>query len=90
VAGLINSVIGAFTGFLSLLIGGFGGLINAVLSLLDLFNVSLAFTLLKFDKRQTFIPANVPLSGDAPVNLTLALLTANVLDNELVAEGQLA
>jgi hypothetical protein len=90
VAGLINSVIGAFTGFLSLLIGGFGRLINAVLSLLDPFNKSLPFTLLKFDKRQTFIPANVPLSGDAPVNLTLTLLTANVLDNELVAEGQLA
>jgi hypothetical protein len=89
-AGLINTVIGAFTGVLSLLIGAFGALINLVLSLLDLLNVSIPFTLLKFDKQQTFIPANVPLAGDPPVNLSLTALTANVLDRELVAEGQLA
>ena len=90
-ADLVNTVIGAFTGVvLSLVIGAFGALINAVLSLLDLLNVSIPFTLLKFDKQQTFIPANVPLGGDAPVNLTLAALTANVLDHELIAEGQLA
>ncbi len=89
-ADLINTVIGAFTGVVSLVIGAFGALINAVLSLLDLLNVSIPFTLLKFDKQQTFIPANVPLGGDAPVNLTLAALTANVLDHELIAEGQLA
>jgi len=52
--------------------------------------VSIPFTLLKFNKLQTFIPANTPLGGDAPVNLTLAALTANVFDRELVAEGQLA
>jgi hypothetical protein len=89
-AGLINTVIGAFTPVVSLAVGAFGALINVVLSLLDLLNVSLPFTLLKFDKQQTFIPANVPLGGDAPVNLKLAALTANVLDRELVAEGQLA
>jgi hypothetical protein len=89
-AGLINTVIGAFTGVVSLVVGAFGALINIVLSLLDLLNVSIPYTLLKFDKQQTFIPANVPLGGDPPVKLTLAGLTANVLDDELVAEGQLA
>jgi hypothetical protein len=89
-AGLINTVIGTFTPVVSLVVGAFGALINIVLSLLDLFNVSIPYTLLKFDKQQTFIPANVPLGGDPPVNLTLAGLTANVLDHELVAEGQLA
>ena len=89
-AGLINTVIGAFTPIVSLLVGAFGALINLALSLLDLINVSIPFTLLKFDKQQTFIPANVPLGGDPPVKLTLAALTANVLDRELVAEGQLA
>lgn len=89
-AGLINTVIGTFTPVLSLVIGAFGALINIVLSLLDLLNVSIPYTLLRFDKQQTFIPANVPLGGDPPVQLTLAGLTANVLDHELVAEGQLA
>jgi hypothetical protein len=89
-AGLINTVIGTFTPVVSLVIGAFGALINTALSLLDLLNVSIPFTLLKFDKQQTFIPANVPLGGDSPVNLTLAVLTANVLDRELIAEGQLA
>jgi sulfopyruvate decarboxylase TPP-binding subunit len=70
--------------------GAFGALIDAVLSLLDLLNISIPFVLLKFDKLQQFIPANVPLGGDAPVKLTLQVLTANVLDDELVAEGQLA
>jgi hypothetical protein len=90
IADLINTVIGTFTPIVSLVVGAFGALINAVLSLLDLLNVSIPYTLLKFDKLQTFIPANVPLGGDSPVNLTLAVLTANVLDRELVAEGQLA
>jgi hypothetical protein len=89
-AGLINTVIGAFTPVLSLIIGAFGALINVVLSLLDLLDVTIPYTLLTFDKQQTFIPANMPLAGDAPVKLTLAGLTANVLDHELVAEGQLA
>jgi hypothetical protein len=89
-ADLINAVIGAFTGIVSLVIGAFGALINVVLSLLDLLNKSIPYTLLKFDKQQTFIPANVPLGGDPPVNLTLAALKANVLDRELIAEGQLA
>lgn len=89
-ADLINTVIGTFTPVLSLVIGAFGALINIVLSLLDLLNVSIPYTLLRFDKQQTFIPANVPLGGDPPVQLTLAGLTANVLDHELVAEGQLA
>jgi hypothetical protein len=89
-AGLINTVIGAFSPVVSLVVGAFGALINIVLSLLDLLNVSIPYTLLKFDKQQTFIPANVPLGGDPPVQLTLAGLTANVLDHELVAEGQLA
>ena len=44
----------------------------------------------KFDKQQTFIPANIPNSGDSPVKLTLTALNANVLDKELVAEGQFA
>jgi hypothetical protein len=89
-ADLINTVIGTFTPVVSLVIGAFGALINAVFSLLDLLNVSIPFTLLKFDKQQTFIPANVPLGGDSPVNLTLAALTANVLEHELIAEGQFA
>jgi hypothetical protein len=89
-ADLINTVIGAFTPIVSLVIGAFGALINTVLSLLDLLNLSIPYTLLKFDKQQTFIPANVPLGGDSPVNLTLAALTANVLDRELIAEGQFA
>jgi hypothetical protein len=90
VADLINTVIATFTGVVSLIIDAFGALINKVLSLLDLLNVSIPFTLLKFDKQQTFIPANVPLGGDPPVRLTLAVLTANAIDRELVAEGQLA
>jgi hypothetical protein len=89
-ADLINAVIGAFTPAADQLTGAFGMLINAVLSLLDLLNVSIPFTLLTFYKKQTFIPANVPVAGDAPVDLTLAGLTANVLDRELVAEGKLA
>lgn len=89
-AGLVNTVIGTFTPVVSLVIGAFGALINAVLALLDLLNVSIPYTLLTFDKQQTFIPANVPLGGDPPVKLLLAGLTANVLDHELVAEGQLA
>jgi hypothetical protein len=90
VADLVNTVIGAFAGVVSAVIGAFGSLIDAVLSLLDLLNVTIPFTLLRFDKQQTFIPANVPLGGDAPVNLTLAALGAQVLDHELVAEGQFA
>jgi hypothetical protein len=90
IAGLVNTVIGAFTPVASLMTGAFGALIDAVLSLLDLLNISIPFVLLKFDKLQQFIPANVPLGGDAPVKLTLQVLTANVLDDELVAEGQLA
>ena len=90
IAGLINTVLGAFTPVLSLLIAAFGFLINAVLSLLDLLDVTIPFVLMRFDKTQTFIPANKPLAGDAPVNLTLAALQANVLDRELVAEGSLA
>jgi hypothetical protein len=90
IAGLINIVIGAFTPLLSGIFGAFGVLINLVLSLLDLLNVSIPFNLLKFDKQQTFIPANIPLIGDAPVKMVLAALQANVLDRELVAEGALA
>jgi hypothetical protein len=90
IADLVNTVIGVFTPVASLITGAFGVLINAVLSLLDLLNVSIPYTLLKFDKLQQFIPANIPLGGDAPVKLTLRALTANVLDDELVAEGQLA
>jgi hypothetical protein len=55
-ADLINPVIGAFTPFADQLTGAFGVLINAVLSLLDLLNVSIPFTLLTFYKKQTFIP----------------------------------
>ena len=65
-------------------------MINLVLSLLDLLNVNIPYTLLTFDKTQTFVPTNIPLLGDAPVNMTLALLQAEVLDRELLAEGQLA
>jgi hypothetical protein len=89
IADLVNTVIGTFTSIVSLIIGAFGALINAVLALLDLLDVSVPFTLLTFDKQQTFIPANVPLGGDAPVRLSLVGLAANVLDRELVAEGQL-
>jgi len=89
-AGLVNTVIGAFSGVLSVVLGAFGGLLNLVLSLLDLLNVNIPFTLLTFDKTQTFVPVNVPLIGDAPVNMNLAVLQAQVLDHELVAEGQLA
>jgi hypothetical protein len=90
IADLLGTVMDAFTPFVTILLEAFGGLINTVLSLLDLLNVSIPISLLKFDKLQTFIPANVPLSGDAPVKLTLTALTANVLSKELVAEGQLA
>lgn len=90
IAGLVNTVIGAFSGVLGALLGAFGFLINTVLSLLDLLDVTIPFVLLRFDKTQIFIPANVPLGGDAPVKLTLAALGAQVLDRELVAEGQLA
>lgn len=90
IAGLVNTVIGAFSGVLGALLGAFGFLINAVLSLLDLLNVTIPFVLQRFDKTQTFIPANMPLAGDAPVKLTLAALVAQVLDRELVAEAQLA
>lgn len=90
IAGLINTVIGALSGILSPILGAFSALINLILSLLDLLNVNIPFRLLTFDKTQTFIPANTPLLGDAPVNMTLALLQAEVLDRELVAEGQLA
>jgi hypothetical protein len=90
IADLVNTVIGAFSGVLTPILGAFGALINLILSLLDLLNVTIPFTLLTFDKTQTFIPANTPLFGDAPVNLKLALLQAQVLDQELLAEGQLA
>src|SRR5579864_2743952 len=90
IAQLVNTVIGAFTGILSAILGAFGALINLILSLLDLLNVTIPYRLLTFDKTQTFIPANTPLIGDAPVNMKLALLQAQVLDHELVAEGQLA
>src|SRR5256885_3788360 len=39
---------------------------NLVLSLLDLLNVNIPYTLLTFDKTQTFVPTNIPLLGDAP------------------------
>jgi hypothetical protein len=90
IAGLVNTVLGAFTSVVSLIVGAFGALINSVLMLLDLLNVSIPLTLLAFDKQQTFIPANVPLGGDAPVLLLLSGLAANVRDRELVVEGQLA
>jgi hypothetical protein len=90
IAGLVNTVIGAFSGVLTPILGAFSSLINLVLSLLDLLNVNIPYTLLTFDKTQTFVPANTPLLGDAPVNMTLALLQAEVLDRELLAEGQLA
>jgi hypothetical protein len=90
VADLVNTVLDAFTPVVNLLIGAFGALINAVLMLLDLLNVAIPATLLTFDKQQTFIPANIPLSGDAPVQLSLSGLAANVRDRELVVEGQLA
>jgi hypothetical protein len=90
VADLVNTVLDAFTPVMSLLIGAFGALINAVLMLLDLLNVAIPVTLLTFNKQQTFIPANIPLSGDAPVQLSLSGLAANVRDRELVVEGQLA
>jgi hypothetical protein len=90
IAELLGTVMDAFTPFVSVLLDAFSALINSVLSLLDLLNVSIPFTLFKFDKLQTFIPANVPLGGDQPVKLTVSALTANVLDKELVAEGQLA
>jgi len=90
IAGLVNTVIGTLTPLVSGIITAFGDLINLILSLLDLLNVSIPFTLLKFDKTQTFLPANVPLMGDAPVNMTLAVLQAQVLDRELVAEASLA
>ena len=89
-AGLVNAVIGAFTPVATLLVDSFGFLINSVLELLDLLNVTIPFVLMKFAKTQTFIPGGVPLGGDAPVNLTLAALQARVLDRELVAEGSLA
>jgi hypothetical protein len=88
--GLIDAFIGAFTPLATLIVDAFGLLINAVLSSLDLLNVSIPVTLLAFDKLQTFIPANVPLGGDAPVRLTLSGLDANILDKELVVAGQLA
>jgi hypothetical protein len=90
IAGLVNAVIGAFLGVLTPILGAFSSLINLVLSLLDLLNINIPYTLLTFDKTQTFVPANTPLLGDAPVNMTLALLQAEVLDHELLAEGQLA
>jgi hypothetical protein len=90
IADLVNTVIGAFSGVLSGILGAFGTLINLALSLLDLFNVSIPFTLLRFDKQQTFVPANIPLLGDAPVIMSLSRLEAQVLDHELLAEGQLA
>jgi len=90
IADLVNTVIGAFTGVVSAILGAFGALINLILSLLDLLNVNIPYRLLSFDKTQTFVPANTPLIGDAPVNMNLAVLQAQVLDHELVAEGQLA
>jgi len=90
VAELLGTVMDAFKPFVSVLLDAFSTLINSALSLLDLLNVSIPFTLFKFDKQQTFIPANIPNSGDSPVKLTLTALNANVLDKELVAEGQFA
>jgi len=90
IADLINIVIGAFTPLVSGILGLFSGLINAVLSLLDLFNVTIPFTLLKFDKQQTFVPKDVPLLGDAPVRMALSALQSEVLDLELVTQGLLA
>lgn len=90
IADLINTVIGALSGVLGAVLSAFSFLINAVLSLLDLLNVSIPYTLLTFEKTQTFLPANVPGAGDAPVNMSLAALSAQVLDRELVTEGSLA
>jgi len=89
IAELLGKVMDAFTPLVSLLLEGFSGVLDAILESMDPLT-SMPFTLFKFDKLQTFIPANVPLSGDAPVKLTLSALSANVLDKELVAEGQLA
>jgi hypothetical protein len=89
-AGLIKAVMKAFTPVADLIVKAFEVFINHILWLLDLLNVSIPVTLLRFDKKQTFIPANVPLSGDAPVQLALSGLDANVLDRELVVEGQLS
>jgi hypothetical protein len=90
VSELLGTVMDAFTPFVSVLLDAFSALINSALSLLDLLNVSIPLTLLKFDKQQTFIPANIPNSGDSPVKLTLTALSASVLSKELVAEGQFA
>ena len=89
-AGLIKAVMKTFTPVADLIVKAFEVFINNILRLLDLLNVSIPVTLLRFDKKQTFIPVNVPLSGDAPVWLALSGLDANVLDGELVVEGQLS
>jgi hypothetical protein len=89
-AGLVNTVIGALTPVLSLILSAISGFVNGVIMLLNIFSLTVPITLLTFAKTQAFLPANVPSPGDPEVDVTIPLLTASILDQELVATANFA
>ena len=88
IADLVNLVIGALQSVISLIAGAIDALIHEVILLIDVFSPTIPVTLLSFNKTEVMIPASGP--GDPDVDLTLASLTAQIAQHELVAETNFA
>lgn len=88
IADLVNLVIGALQGVISLIAGAIDALIHEVILLIDIFSPTIPVTLISFNKVEAMLPAGGP--GDAEVDITLASLTAQITQQELVAETSFA
>jgi hypothetical protein len=88
IADLVNLVIGALQSVISLIAGAIDALIHEVILLIDIFSPTVPVKLLSFNKVEVIIPASGP--GDPDVDLTLASLTAQIAQQELVAETNFA
>lgn len=88
IADLVNAVIGALQSVISAIAGAIDALIHEVILLIDLFSPTIPVTLISFQKVEVVLPAGGP--GDPDVDITLASLTAQIAQQELVAETTFA
>ena len=88
IADLVNLIIGALQSVISLIAGAIDALIHEVILLIDIFSPTVPVKLLSFNKVEVIIPASGP--GDPDVDLTLVSLTAQIAQQELVAETNFA
>jgi hypothetical protein len=88
IADLVNAIIGALQSVIGAIAGAIDTLIHEVILLIDIFSPTIPITLISFNKVEVVLPASGP--GDPDVDITIAALTAQIAQQELVAAASFA